>query len=144
MGPCQDATGLRNFHLDEWPVWLSPWCWLFPKQLLLQGFVLVSQAGKRPLCMVLNGLTSPNNYFLALLPRPDPPQYRAFLDCCSLAASKSCLSLGTQHILCGFIIQLVCGLVSTGFVSHFLSRSLQTAFYLQHLVCSESLKNIIF
>ena len=88
------------------------------KALASPGFVLVSQAGKRPLCMFLNGLTSPD-YFLALLPRPDPPQYKAFLNCCSVAVSKSCLSLGTQHILCGFIIQRVCGLVSTGFVSHF-------------------------
>ena len=88
------------------------------KALVSPGFVLVSHAGKRPLCMVLNGLTFPN-YFLALLPRPDPPQYKAFRNCCSLAVSKSCLSFGTQHNLCCFIIQIVCGLVSTGFVIHF-------------------------
>lgn len=76
------------------------------KVLASLGFVLAGQAGKKPLCTVPDGLTSPND-FLALLPQPDLPPSKVFLNCCSLATPKLYLYPGTQHILYDFIIQVV-------------------------------------
>lgn len=64
------------------------------KMLASLGFVLASQTEKGPPCTALDGLTSTND-FLALLTLPDPPPYKASLNCSSLAAPKFYLALGT-------------------------------------------------
>lgn len=72
------------------------------KVLASRGFVLASQTEKGPPCTGLDRLTSPND-FLALLPLPDPPLYKAFLNGCSLAAPKFYLALGIWNSACGLV-----------------------------------------
>lgn len=94
MGPCQDAMGLRYSHLAGRPVWLSPWCWLLPRSLLLWALFLARHREKGLFCKVLNGFTSPNEH-LALLSQIDSPPYEVFLNCHCLITPKFYFFLGT-------------------------------------------------